>query len=285
MNLRRLITGTLLSVSPALHAELADIPSGCSTFDYRNLQPYYITTADQFASGYQLAPTPEQRTNGLGNVIFTTTDAYRNQYHLSADEVTNTEVLYTIHLLGEGQYCPIHVGKNWLEKDGQYALLDDDTAAQLTKLLTWRRDRNRDAHEDPNIYHAVEPGIRAMLSKEWVQPVQDWYADQQAATSVSAENPETEDTPEATETSENAKTTASTTTPEDQWHNRNDTKNNDPASSRMMNFPPLKPQTDQREKQQTPTSYGWVFQSIMATLVLGVLGIIGILWKIFRQGL
>ena len=286
MNFKGLTAGLcLLFSAPHAGAELADVPSGCSSFDYRNLQPYYITSADQFGLSYFISPSPEDRKTGLGNVIFTLIDAYRNQYIHSANEVVNTDVLYTIHLLGEGQYCPVHIGQHWLEQDGQYALLDDNEFSKLKKLLEWRRNRERDPHEDPNIYRSVEHRIRAMLEQEWTPSVQDWYAEQSESTQKDNSATETPQQPEQTPVAEQSQHTASlVTAPVGQWRSEPD-KTDKQSTAKVIYFPP--PQTagnNTPNKDTTIPAVHWVVRALLASLVLIMALLAFIMWKIFRTG-
>ena len=166
---------------PIASAKLDDLPSDCKNFDHRNLIPYWVTNANKEAVGYKNHSPFRQDGERLnqGEALYQQIKNHWEQIVYDSSVIKGPDVIYSVHLVGEGQYCRINIGAGWLEADNRYAITHEDYLEKLETVLLTRffQEKNGDGSDARttrlNNYSAVEPYIREALKREWSEPEQD----------------------------------------------------------------------------------------------------------------
>ena len=301
--------------SSVASAKLDDLPSDCKKFHTRDISGMPITSSDKTGYFFKISqPEDRRKSKGMGDVFFRLLQDTEVDYIHPASSILLTAPELSFHIVGEGQYCRINLGKRWLEYEGIYSLLDDAAYKQFHRMFTLRQTQKSGQPAEANAYAAVEPYIREMLAKKLPQTVQDFYNDtveeltknqQDAKAEQATFFPESEEittqdiTGEVsgiirtdTDKPDQTNQTTSLKAPKKQAVIVNQTANH--ASSKttesevekpdtVFYFEPLQLTSTTTNTDSHSSVLRWVYQGVLGALALlaGLLGFI--IWKIFRQ--
>ena len=311
----RLLIFSALPFSAMAIADLDDLPSDCKKFHHRDISGMPITSSDKTGYFYKISkPEDRRKSKGMGDVFYTLLQDSETDYIHPASSILLTAPELSFHLVGEGQYCRINLGKRWLEYDGVFALLDDATYKLFHRMFNIRQTQNSGQPAEANAYAAVEPYIREMLAKKLPKTVQDFYhenveeltQDQQDASAEQATFfPESEEitTPDITgevsgivkvDTDKTDQTNQNVTSnaPKQQTVIMNQTPNHAYSKTTELEvekpdtvfyFEPIQLTSATANTDSHSSVLRWVYQGVLGslTLLMGLLGFI--LWKIIKQ--
>lgn len=296
-----------LTLSAMSYADLDDLPSDCKKFHFRDISGMPITSSDKTGYFYKISPPEDRRkSKGMGDVFFRLLQDTEVDYIHPASSILLTAPELSFHIVGEGQYCRINLGKRWLEYEGVYSLLDDATYKQFHRMFTLRQMQNSGQPAEANAYAAVEPYIREMLARKLPQTVQDWAAAQEELQSEHQEELNQKNQAEkqnqqaagATLDTVFSSNTDNAETPPTSTELRQDSSLKSSSSGvehATQNLPAGSGQADQiyqlptQEVRSEPINtwnapaIGWVFQTLIISLLILLAGMALIVWKIFRQ--
>ena len=299
----RLLLLSALTLSAMSYADLDDLPSDCKNFHFRDISGMPITSSDKTGYFFKISqPEDRRKSKGMGDVFFRLLQDTEVDYIHPASSILLTAPELSFHIVGEGQYCRINLGKRWLEYEGVYSLLDDATYKQFHRMFTIRQTQNSGQPAEANAYAAVEPYIREMLAKKLPQTVQDWAAEQEEHQKELQQEAQTdrpnqqadgatldliflsntdsaETQPTSTELRQDSSLKSSSTGAE---HAPQNVDAGSVQADRIYQLPTQEVRSEPINNWQAP-DIGWIFQTLAISLMVMFAAVVFILWKIVRQ--
>lgn len=302
-----LLTVILLFIAllypPIASAKLDDLPSDCKNFHFRDISGMPITSSDKTGYFFKISqPEDRRKSKGMGDVFFRLLQDTEVDYIHPASSILLTAPELSFHIVGEGQYCRINLGKRWLEYEGVYSLLDDAAYKQFHRMFTIRQTQNSGQPAEANAYAAVEPYIREMLAKKLPQTVQDWAAEQEEHQKELQQEAQTdrpnqqadgatldliflsntdsaETQPTSTELRQDSSLKSSSTGAE---HAPQNVDAGSVQADRIYQLPTQEVRSEPINTWNAP-DIGWIFQTLAISLMVMFAAVVFILWKIVRQ--